>query len=139
MSSCAMTGNPDEVGPVVNPTARLLTKELIDALNTDRDIVRFYVPTWKGDVFIRTVDAGEWDRIEAMSQKLSDIPGSVPDFRAHCVQCFLSDEDGNSLYTRKQIPIISAMNQKAVDEIFEAGLKFNSAREEDIEKIVKNY
>ena len=89
-----------------------------------------------GSVYVRQVTAGELDELQQMCKQVSE--GRYPMFRAKCAAIFLSDENGKRLYTDAQVDLLNNMNGRAIDQIFEAGMAFNSVIDYPLEELEKN-
>lgn len=89
-----------------------------------------------GSVYIRQVTAGELDDLQQMCKAVSQ--SKCPMFRAKCVVFFLSDENGKRIYTDQQANIVNGFVGRAVDDIFDAGMDFNSVIESPVEELEKN-
>jgi len=131
--SCVMSETaPEESG------APILGRAEIEAREARRPVRLAYISTWNAQVYVRVINAGEWDHIEAMRDRMNAAPGSCEDARVYAVACFLSDENGHRLYNDKQLPIIAGWKTTVVNEIFDAGIAFNTPTDAMIEEFEKN-
>lgn len=119
-------------------SAPILGKKEIQAREADRPVRLIYVEDWQANVYIRVLDAGEYDKLSALKDKAYANPGSVDDLRVRAVTYFLSDENGHRLYSDKEMATVAQFKTTAIEEIFNAGLDFISAEEDEIGNLEKN-
>lgn len=87
------------------------------------------IPKLGGSVRIRAISAGERDRIEALTQFAQEHPNAIRGrFRAEFCAYFLADKDGNRLVDDDHIEALDAMEHEVIDQIYDAGLRFNQLR-----------
>ena len=118
-----------------------LTKEEILGLS-DIQVKLIKVPPWdennngtpvEAEVYIRTITGAERDKLEDLAFKKQ-----FDNYRARCVAFFLSDDEGNPLFTTADVPKIAKKNAEALDLITDAGIKFNHMRQEDVDSAEGN-
>lgn len=107
----------------------ILTTEEFKTAASKRAVKEVEIPEIGGSVFVREVTAGEFDRVQRLCNKM-DQEGTM--FRAACVVYFLSDADGNRIYSDAEANALNGMNGKVIDRIFDAGFAFNKTP--DVEK-----
>jgi len=113
----------------------ILTCDEILEIGVARDVQTLAVPEWGGEVMIREITAGEYDRLQVMTQNALDSKADETKIRANWVAAFLSDEEGARLFKDSEVSKVSAMGAKAIDRIYDAGQLFNALDEsEDLEK-----
>ncbi len=99
----------------------------------------FEIPALGKSVYIREVMSGERDLLEALTRHATQRPLAIQgEFRAKYAVHFLSDEQGARLFSDAEVSALDALPQKAVDEIFQAGIDFNEFRAADEEELEKN-
>jgi hypothetical protein len=97
----------------------ILTKEQIKAVDDLRSrIVSVDVPEWGGSVNIRPMDVRELDEYsnDAMRSKASGLK----DFRTRLVAYCLCDENGNRLFTEKDIDALAGKSGTVMDRLYRA-------------------
>ncbi len=91
------------------------------------------VPEWNGKVWIRCMTAGDRDLWEQHIQTLG-----FQNIRAKTAVSCVCDENGNLLFTDKDLPALSALHGKALDRIFEAAVLLSKVGKADLEDLKKN-
>lgn len=90
-------------------------------------------------IYVREVSAGERDLLEALTRHAQQRPLAVRgEFRAKYAAHFLSNAEGERLFSDAEVGQLDGLPQKAVDEIFQAGIDFNEFRASDEEELEKN-
>jgi hypothetical protein len=110
----------------------MLTAEQILALD-DLPRKEVFVAEWNTAVFIRTMTAGERDAWEAAVTRSRD-----KDVRARLIAQTVCDADGKLLFTREQIPALSAKSGVALSRLFDAAIKLNRVLPADVAELEKN-
>ena len=110
----------------------VLTKEDIVGVS-DLEIETIDVPEWNGSVRIRVLDGAEADRYSVMVTNKQ-----LTDFRVKFVALVLCDENGKRLFSDGEIRALGRKSAKALDRIFEAGLKLNGMNEKGVADLEKN-
>lgn len=110
----------------------VLNREAILSAN-DSKMETIPVPEWGGEVFIKTISAGERDRWELAVQgkKIEDIRSSL------LVQC-VCDDNGGLLFSPSDIGELSRKASAPIQRLFNAAVKLNRVSGEDIEELEKN-
>jgi len=117
----------------------MLTKE--DILNAqDLDFEDVEIEEWGGTVRVRCLTGSERDAFEA---SIYDIKGNSPkvvreNFRAKLVARTLVGEDGERLFTDKEIEIVGGKSAKALEKAFTVAQRLNGLSREDEDSFVKN-
>ncbi len=104
-----------------------------DDLET-RDV---FVKAWNGNVRIRTMTAKERDDFEQMIFG-GDKKGRMENVRASLVALTAIDEDGNRLFTTKDVKALSQKSGAAMSQVFNEAQRLNRMTNEDVEEIAKN-
>ena len=113
----------------------LLTKQAILSAN-DRKTVDVEVAEWGGTVRVATMSASERDKWEA--ETYGDGKPKTDDFRARFVALCLVGEDGQRLFTDKEVGELGKKSAAALQRVFTAAQKLNALSVEDAENIEKN-
>jgi hypothetical protein len=120
--------------------ANFLTAEQILAAN-DLEKEAIDIPEWGGKVWIRTMMADERDSYE---QEFVDLrrgytkKGKMKSVRAKFCALVLCDENMQRLFTEEQVVALGEKSAKALDRVFEAGLKLNGFSQNDVEVLAGN-
>jgi hypothetical protein len=115
----------------------ILTREQIQAVDDLRSrIVCVDVPEWGGSVNIRPMDVRELDEYsnEAMRSKATGLR----DFRTKLVAYCLCDENGNRLFSEKDIDVLAAKSGTVMDRLYRACDELNDIGPKKIEEIAGN-
>ena len=113
----------------------ILTRDEILEIGVSRKTQSLAVPEWGGEVLLREISAGEYDKLQVVTQHALDNKEGNTQIRGLWVAAFLANEDGSRLFKDSEINKIAAMGAKAIDRIYEAGQLFNALDEaEDLEK-----
>lgn len=108
----------------------ILTRDEILELGARRSVQRLTVPEWGGEVYVREITAGEYDRLQMMHYEATKGANQTL-LRANWVVSFMSDSDGNRILTDRDVADVAKMGAKAIDRIYEAGQRFNALDEAD--------
>lgn len=100
---------------------------------SDMTIEPLAIPEWGGQVFIRTMTAGDRDRFEG---RVSADPHK--DLRAHLAVATLCDEVGKAMFSSDDVPVLTAKSAGALDRIFTASVKLNKIGKADVAGLRKN-
>ena len=115
----------------------ILTREQIQAVDDLRSrIVQVDVPEWGGSVNIRPMDVRELDEYsnDAMRSKAT----GMRDFRTRLVAYCLCDEQGNRLFTEKDIDALAGKSGTVMDRLYRACDELNDIGPKKIEDIAGN-
>lgn len=118
----------------------LLTKEAILAANDLKTEV-VQVPEWGGEVMITTMTAAAKDDYEQSLVNMvnGQARENLSNIRAKLVAACLVDEEGNRLFSSKEIEQLGSKSGKAMDRVFEAASRLNAISQDDIDELAKNY
>ena len=95
------------------------------------------VPEWGGHVYIRTLTAGERDRLEAKIHAGSDKI-NMAGVRAMLAAIAIVDESGKQLFQDKDIGDLNKKSGAAMTRVFEAIQDMNFMNASDVEELAKN-
>ena len=116
----------------------MLTKEAILKAD-DLDITAVDVPSWGGQVYIRTMTGGERDGFE---QAVSDANKAgkldIRGLKVKLVVLTLCDENGARLFSESDTAALLAKSSKALNSLFIAAQKINGLTESDVEELAGN-
>ncbi len=117
----------------------LLTKDAI-LKSKDLKIEKVDVPEWGGHVLIGTMPGTERDDFEAETYQMKgkDVTVNRRNFRARLLYRTICDEQGNPIFTRKDVDALGSKSSKALDRCFSVAQKLNGLGAEDVEDLVKN-
>lgn len=101
----------------------------------DARLKEIEIPQWGGSVMIKTMTAGEKGKFEQkMLNKNLDYSKVLSEYAAIIV----CDEEGNSLFTPKDIEALANKSSAAMQKIFDAGQELNNVTQDDIETLAGN-
>ena len=113
----------------------ILSRDEIIECGAKRETKSLAVPEWGGEVLLREISAGEYDKLQVITQQALEYKADQTKIRANWVAAFLSNEDGSRMFKDSEVSKVSAMGAKAIDRIYEGGQLFNALDEsEDLEK-----
>lgn len=90
------------------------------------------VPSMGGSVYVKALSAGERDAFEVEHTK-----SGTKDFRARLAAACVCDADGASLFTKADVPALSALPASVIDPIVQAASKLNRLSDEDVDTLKK--
>lgn len=106
-----------------------LNREQILAAN-DTKIVKVPVPEWDGDVYVRSLKAGQRDELIGLTSK---------ELFSKLLVLTMVDENGASLgFTAEDIPALEEKSMTAVVRVFREALTVNGMTGEAVEEARKN-
>lgn len=117
----------------------MLTKaQILEVNDIDTEIVS--VPEWKGDVKVKMMSGSERDLFESsiFEQKGKDLQRNMNNLRAKLISKCLIGEDGNRLFSDKEIDLLGRKSAKALDRIYEVCVRLNGIGAKEIEELTKN-
>lgn len=109
-------------------------EQILNAKDVRTELIQ--VPEWGGSVYVRVLTGGERDNFEAQIRRSKD--GVPDDIRARWAALIISDQDGNRLFSDKQVEKLKQKSASALDRILSAGQRLNGMTNEDIEELEKN-
>lgn len=118
----------------------MLTKEQILAAN-DLETVPVDVPEWGGEVLISMMSGSARDEYEQSLFKFQSDGTAKPDYtnsRAKLLAVCLVDENGNRLFTSKEIEILGKKNSKVLDKLYAVADQLNAVSVDGIKDQAKN-
>ena len=117
----------------------LLTKDQILQAD-DRDTQEVEVPEWGGAVLISAMSAAERDAFEAsmVDNKGKGDAKRLQNFRARFVASCIVNEDGDRLFSNKDIVDLGKKSSAPVSRLFDLCRKLNGMTDEDVAEIEEN-
>jgi hypothetical protein len=112
-----------------------LSQQILDC--DDSTIEPIDLPEWGVTAFIRTMTGIERDSWDVYATK-ELAKNTKVNIRGKIVCICLCDEDGKRLFGDGQAEALSKKNAKALNRVYDAALKLNKMRDEDIEDLEKN-
>jgi len=118
---------------------KLLTKDQILKAD-DRESVEVEVPEWHGSCLVGSMSSSERDAFEAsmIDSKGKGDSKRLANFRARFVASCIVDEDGNRLFSNKDIVDLGKKSSAPISRLFDVARKINGMTDEDIEEIEGN-
>lgn len=116
-----------------------LTKEQILSAQ-DFKTEEVEVPEWDGKVRVKSLTAKERDRFEAgmIEGRGKDRKTNLENLRARLVAKTVVDEQGNLLFSEKDVDALGEKNAAAIDKVFAVAQRLSKLRPEDVEELTKN-
>ena len=117
----------------------LLTLDQIKAAD-DRKTEVVEVPEWGGSVIVRAMSGAERDKWE---ESIFDMKGKkmirkFDNFRAKLVVKSCVDEDGNLIFTEKDLGWLGSKSAAALDKVASVAQRLSAITKEDVEELEKN-
>jgi hypothetical protein len=113
-----------------------------DSILKQSDLVKqiVKVPEWGGEVWVRGMTAKERDDFEAsiITRRGSTQVVNMKNVRAKLAAYSICDEDGNLLFSEKDIDELAQKSATALQRIFEVAQVLSGITEEATEELVKN-
>ena len=113
--------------------AMLTRDQILNASDIKTEVVS--VPEWGGDVIVGTMTAGARDNFE--SQMLDKKTGRK-NARAKLAAATIQDENGDLMFSEKDIEALGKKSGAALDRVFDAALKINRIGPSDMDELAKN-
>lgn len=99
------------------------------------------VPEWGGTVRMRGLTGSELDAYQASMRKFRGDKQIITlnDMRARLVASCIVDEDGERLFTDKQVKELGGKSGKVLDRLFDIAAGSSGLTEEAVEELVENF
>lgn len=115
----------------------LASKDAIFGLRDTPPPVRFHVPEWGDDVFLRHPTANDRDEWELYCNENRGKRGTL--WRAKLAAMILCDEDGKLLFTKSDdVERLGTKSASALHRIWERGLQLFAVSEREVDELEKN-
>ena len=115
----------------------LLTKDQILSAD-DMSTKTVAVPEWGGDVLVGTLTGRQRDKFESEFASAGKGDKGMEDIRAKLCALALRDEDGNTMFTLKDVNELGKKSAAALDRVFTAALSLNGFTQSDVDELVGN-
>lgn len=109
----------------------MLTRDQILAAE-DLPTTKVDVPEWGGVVNVRTMTGAQRDELEIAAQR------DKQNIRARVAFLTMIDENGEPLFTRKDIDALGKKSATALDRVYEAAMSHNKVSDKDIAELEGN-
>lgn len=97
------------------------------------------IPEWGGRVFVRSIGADERDKWDYEIYEASKTDeGRLPHFRARYAALVICDEDGNPIFTERDIEELGKKNAAAIERIFDKGRELSRMDDDAVEQAVED-
>ena len=113
--------------------AMLTRDQILNASDIKTEVVS--VPEWGGDVYVCMMTGYARDVFE--SQMLDKKTGKK-NMRAKLAAATVQDEDGNLLFSEKDIELLGKKSGAALERIFDVALRINRIGPSDVDELAKN-
>ena len=116
----------------------LLTKDQILGAD-DRETKTISVKQWGGDVKISTMTAADRDAFEAsmIPEKGKDKTKQLENFRARFVARCVVDDEGNTIFSHKDMVELGRKSASVLSTLFEACRELNGMTDADVDELGK--
>lgn len=114
-----------------------LTRDAILEMS-DRATREVDVPEWGGTVTIKEWGLPERGAFVEIMEKRSSGEMGMADAMALCVVLSVVDENGNRIFTDKDVAVVSCKSGKAAERIFSAAMALNMITRKDVEVLAGN-
>ena len=117
-----------------------LSREAILSV-ADITVEQVAVPEWGGMVRVKGLTGAERDRFEAVLLQDKKRPNRLEayvNFRARLVVLSVVDENGNRLFTDKDVAALGAKSAQALERVYQVASRLAGLNNEDVEELTKN-
>lgn len=104
----------------------------------DIQIEAVAVPEWGGEVYVKGMDGIERDAFEASIVRMKGASGRVnmENIRAKLAVHTICDEEGNKLFTDKDIAALGKKSAAALQRVFVVAQRLSGIGENDVKEMV---
>ena len=98
------------------------------------------VPEWGGDVRVRTMSGSERDAFESslIGSGTKDTTKNLRDLRARFASLVIVDDDGERLFSEKDVSALGRKSAAALDRVLTAGQRLNGLTKDDVDELAGN-
>lgn len=114
----------------------LTTKEAILGLKDLGQPIKFHVPEWGDDVYLRRPTANDRDAWEVYIQEHGKTPHKI--WRAKLAAMMLCDADGKLLFSDREAEKLGERSATALHRIWERCLELMRISEQEVAELEKN-
>lgn len=115
---------------------KMLSKDdILKAQDMKQEVVD--VPEWGGKVIIQSMSSKARDEWE-MTMINQNEKNKMDNIRATLVAACLVDEEGNNIFSSKDIAALGKKSAKVLDKLFAVAQKVSGIGENDVEELAKN-
>lgn len=117
----------------------LLSRDAILAAE-DRPTEDVDVPEWGGTVRLRALSGAERDAFETsmLDQRGKPTAARLQNFRARLLAASIVGEDGQRLFTDKDVATLGAKSGAVIDRLFERARRLSGMAREDVDALAGN-
>lgn len=118
----------------------MLTRDAILSAN-DLPVQEVEVPEWGGSVYVRGLTGLERDEYEQSMLEMvgTSIELKMSNARARLVACGCVDEQGNRLFTDKDVAALGKKSGAALDQVYSVIQKLSGLSEADMKELTSNF
>lgn len=114
----------------------LLSRDaILSANDTPSEIVD--VPEWGGQVKVVAMSGTERDKFEASLVGKGNKP-NLENFRAKLAAACVVDEEGNRLFSEKDVAALGRKSAAALDRVATAAQRISAMSQEDVDELAGN-
>jgi len=117
----------------------LTRDQILQSEDLPRELVS--IPEWGGDIWVRTLTGKERDTLESSVANVNAQGKSnmnLINLRARLCSMTIVDEDGNRLFSDKDVEELGKKNASALDRAFEVAQRLAGLTSTDVKKLEKN-
>lgn len=109
----------------------LTREQILQAPDIRTEIL--HIEEWGGDVWVKSMSGTERDRFEAsiLDMKTKQTV-KLENIRAKLCSCTLCDEEGNLLFTEKDVELLGKKNANALSKVFMLAKALSGIGEEEM-------
>lgn len=98
------------------------------------------VPEWGGTVRVKGLTAAQRDVFETqvVSMRGKDVSVNMAGIRAKIASMSLVDDEGNKLFTEKDVKALGEKSGAALDRVFEVCTRLSGIGEDDVDELAGN-
>ena len=103
----------------------------------DETVISLNVPEWGGEIGIRAMTVGERDAYENEFMDAKAQNRGVENFRSKFLIATICNEDGEPIFTRKDLDQLAKKSITVVNRVWNAAMAHNALSNEDVEELAK--
>ena len=115
----------------------MLTKEqILEAQDITKELVN--IPEWGGDIYVCTMTGEERDSFEVSIMDKKSNKVNFANIRAKLCAKTIRDEEGNLMFTDKDVEKLGKKSALALDRVYEVAQRLNGIGKKEIDELTKN-
>jgi hypothetical protein len=110
-----------------------LRDQILNANDIVANLLPLPIPEWGVTLFLRVMPGRQRERFEYRYEK-----GNDPTLRAFFATLVACDEQGTPLFTDADVAGLAEKSSRALDRIYQAGIKLNAIGKAGVDELEKN-